>query len=273
MLKKFLYITFIFNAIFFCKSVLAAFSHAEEFSLSNGMQVIVIPNRKAPIVQQVVLYKAGSIDEPKGKGGIAHLPEHLMFRGTYKFKDGKFDELIEFNGGKSNAATSQNYTYYYQLLNIKALELAMFLESDRMHGLKISDDLFKSERDVVFQERKQRMNSDTTSDFWEQYNKLFWGNCPYGESISGTENEIKNITITDIKDFYKKFYTPNNAILILSGDIDKVTAQTLAEKYFGSLKSQVLKKQTNPEVCEISKQKEKVITYCRSFPKSTASRR
>ena len=95
MLKKILYITFIFNAIFFCKSVLAAFSHAEEFSLSNGMQVIVIPNRKAPIVQQVVLYKAGSIDEPKGKGGIAHLLEHLMFRGTYKFKDGKFDELSD----------------------------------------------------------------------------------------------------------------------------------------------------------------------------------
>jgi len=232
----------------FADTTSAAFNKAEEFYLSNGMHVVVIPNHKAPVVHHTVLYKVGSIDEPQGKGGIAHLLEHLMFRGTHKFKDGKFDNLINFNGGKSNAATSQNYTYYYQLLGVQSLELAMYLEADRMYGLKLDNDIFIKEREVVYQERQQRMNADTTSSFWEQYNKIFWGDCPYGESISGTEREIKNISIDDIKEFYKNFYAPNNALLILSGDIDIQTAKNLAEKYYGSIKAKPIKSKENLEI-------------------------
>jgi len=244
----------------FADTTSAAFNKAEEFYLSNGMHVVVIPNHKAPVVHHTVLYKVGSIDEPQGKGGIAHLLEHLMFRGTHKFKDGKFDNLINFNGGKSNAATSQNYTYYYQLLGVQSLELAMYLEADRMYGLKLDNDIFIKEREVVYQERQQRMNADTTSSFWEQYNKIFWGDCPYGESISGTEREIKNISIDDIKEFYKNFYAPNNALLILSGDIDIQTAKNLAEKYYGSIKAKPIQSKANLEICCLPKQEEKVLT-------------
>ena len=150
--------------------VSAALNHAEEFYLDNGLQVLVIPNHKAPVIQQVMLYKTGRIDEPEGKGGIAHFLEHLMFRGTYKFSDGEFEKLIEENGGVSNAATSLDFTYYHQLLSIDRLELAMYLEADRMTGLKIDDAAFSKEKEVVFQERQQRINMSPVSKFWEKYN-------------------------------------------------------------------------------------------------------
>lgn len=120
------------------------------FVLDNGMQVLVIPNHKAPIIKHMVWYKAGSVDEPRGKGGTAHLLEHLMFRGTRKVKDGVFNDLISRNGGESNAFTSLDYTAYHQELDISRLELAMFLEADRMQNLKITPEAFAKERDIVF---------------------------------------------------------------------------------------------------------------------------
>ncbi|MFR2532514.1 MAG: M16 family metallopeptidase, partial [Alphaproteobacteria bacterium] len=125
------------------------------FVLDNGMQVLVIPNHKAPIIKHMVWYKAGSVDEPRGKGGTAHLLEHLMFRGTRKVKDGVFNDLISRNGGESNAFTSLDYTAYHQELDISRLELAMFLEADRMQNLKITPEACAKERDIVFQERTQ----------------------------------------------------------------------------------------------------------------------
>ncbi len=215
----------------------AALDNAQEFFLDNGLQVIVIPNHKAPIVKQVVLYKVGRVDEPVGKGGIAHFLEHLMFRGTHKFTDGKFNELIEKNGGISNAATSHDFTYYYQFLSVDRLELAMYLEADRMTGLNITDDVFTKEKNVVLQERNQRLSADTTKLFWEKYEKLLWDESLYGEPVSGTDEEIKNISKQDILDFYNKYYAPNNAVLILSGDIDIETAKDLAQKYYGKIKT------------------------------------
>lgn len=236
--KKFLYSLLVFLICgSFASKASAALKNAEEFFLDNGLQVIVIPNHKAPIVKQVVLYKVGRIDEPEGKGGIAHFLEHLMFRGTHKFADGQFEKLIEANGGISNAATSHDYTYYHQFLSVDRLELAMYLEADRMTGLKISDKAFEKEREVVLQERQQRLNTSPTNKFWEKYHRYLWNGSLYGEPVSGTSKEIRSITKEDVLEFYHKYYKPNNAILILSGDIDVETAKELAQKYYGKINS------------------------------------
>ena len=207
----------------------------EEFYLDNGLQVIVIENHKAPIIKHMVFYKAGAVDEPKGKGGIAHLLEHLMFRGTKKVKGQEFNKIMEQNGAESNAFTSQDVTAYHQFLDVSRLELAMFLEADRMKNLKISDDDFATERDIVFQERKQRVDNNPSAKFYEMVRRALWGNHPYGNPVTGLDVEIKSLTKSDAINFYKKYYSPNNAVLVLSGDIKVDEAKRLANKYYGHL--------------------------------------
>lgn len=209
---------------------------AESFSLDNGLQVIVIPNHKAPIVKQMVWYKAGAVDEEMGKGGSAHLLEHLMFRGTSKIKGNRFNSILEQNGADSNAFTSLDYTAYHQSLDISRLELAMALEADRMQNLKISPKDFELERNIVFQERKQVIENNPASPFAESFRRLLWQEHPYGRPVSGTSEEINNLTIEDVNNFYQRYYAPNNAILVLAGDIDVATAKRLAEKYYGGVK-------------------------------------
>lgn len=208
----------------------------DSFSLDNGLQVVVIENHKAPIVQQMLFYKTGAVDERPGKGGTAHLLEHLMFRGTAKVKGQKFNRVLEENGAESNAFTAQDVTAYHQFLDISRLELAMFLEADRMRGLKISEDDFATERDIVFQERKQRIDNDPAARFYEMLNDVLWQGHPYGKPVTGTDDEIMSLTRQDAVDFYKTYYAPNNAVLVLSGDIDAATARQLAEKYYGQLR-------------------------------------
>ncbi len=208
----------------------------EEFFLNNGMQVVVIENHKAPIVKHMVFYKVGAVDEPRGKGGIAHLLEHLMFRGTKKVKGQEFNRIMEQNGAESNAFTSQDVTAYHQFLDISRLELAMFLEADRMKNLKISDSDFETERDIVFQERKQRVDNNPSAKFYEMVRRALWGNHPYGNPVTGLDDEIKNLSRKDAVEFYEKYYSPNNAVLVLSGDIKVDEAKRLAEKYYGNLK-------------------------------------
>lgn len=209
---------------------------AQDFYLDNGMQVIVVPNHKAPIVRQMVWYKVGSVDEPLGKGGVAHLLEHLMFRGTKKVKDSEFNRIVTENGAESNAFTSLDYTAYYEVMDISKLELAMLLEADRMRNLNISQESFEKERDIVFQERKQVVENNPSSYFSETFRRNLWQDHPYGRPVTGTPEEIMNLSLDDVYDFYHRYYAPNNAILVLSGDIDLDTAKTLAIKYFGKLK-------------------------------------
>ena len=198
---------------------------------------MVIPNHKAPIVKHMVWYKAGSADEPHGRGGTAHLLEHLMFRGTKKVKDGKFNDIVNRNGGESNAFTSLDYTAYHQFWDISRLELAMFLEADRMQNLRITPEAFAKERDIVYQERRQVVDNNPLSYFGESLRKLLWQNHPYGLSVGGTPEDIMAITQADVEDYYQRFYAPNNAILVLAGDIDVPTAKVLAEKYYGGVKA------------------------------------
>ena len=206
-----------------------------EFRLKNGLQVIVIPNHKAPIVRQMVWYKVGSVDEKIGKGGTAHLLEHLMFRGTKKVKDSWFNAIIAQNGGDSNAFTAQDFTSYYETMDVGRLELAMALEADRMENLKIDKKSFKKERDVVFQERMQVVENNPSAYFGEALRRVLWQQHPYSQSISGTPEEIMSLDKDDVEAFYESYYAPNNAILVLSGDIEPQTAKVLAEKYFGEI--------------------------------------
>ena len=208
-----------------------------EFRLKNGLQVLVVPNPKAPIVKHMVWYKSGSVDEPRGKSGTAHLLEHLMFRGTGKIKDGVFNDVINQNGGESNAFTSLDYTAYHQFLDISRLELAMYLEADRMQNLKISPQAFEKERNIVFQERKQVVDNNPLSYFGESVRKILWQEHPYGLPVSGYPDDIKSITQEDVEAFYEQYYAPNNAILVLAGDIDVALAQKLAKKYYGKVKA------------------------------------
>ena len=208
---------------------------AKEFVLDNGLRVIVAENRRVPIVKHMIWYKAGAADEVPGKGGSAHLLEHLMFRGTPKVPGQGLNRLLEANGAESNAFTGQDMTAYHQLLDISRLELAMFLEADRMQNLQISDEDFITERDIVFQERKERVDNNPAGRFREAVSRTLWQEHPYARPVSGTDAEIKGLRRQDMFDFYRRCYAPDNAVLVLAGDIDEAAARRLAEKYYGSI--------------------------------------
>ncbi len=220
--------------------VRAKLFNGEEFFLPNGMQVIVVPNHKAPIVKHMVWYKSGSVDEAPGKGGSAHLLEHLMFRGTAKVPGDGLNKILEQNGAESNAFTGLDMTAYHQLSDISRLELAMALEADRMQNLKLRDKDFALERDIVYQERKERVDNNPAGYFNETLRRTLWQNHPYARPVTGMPEEIMSLTKEDMKAFYESHYAPNNAILVLSGDIDAATARQLAEKYYGGIKKRPL---------------------------------
>ena len=215
----------------------AYFENVHDFWLDNGLRVIVIENHKAPIIKQMLFYKTGSIDEKTGKGGLAHLLEHLMFRGTKKISGQQFNDLMERNGAISNAFTSQDVTAYHQLLDISKLDIAMMAEADRMANLQIKDDDFEAERQIVFQERKQRVDNNPSAKFYENLSKVLWQDHPYSKQVTGEDVEIMELSKKDASDFYSTYYVPNNAVLVLSGDIDVGLAKKLAQKYYGALKS------------------------------------
>lgn len=217
------------------KPISAALFNAHDFTLNNGMRVVVIENHKAPIVKHMVWYKVGAVDEIRGKGGVAHLLEHLMFRGTQKVKDGEFNRLMNEMGAESNAFTSYDVTAYHQLADVTKLEALMALEADRMRYLAFDQKAFAAEQKIVFQERQQVVENNPAAAFNEKMNEMLWGSSPYGQPITGQNDEIKALTYDDARDFYNLYYSPNNAILVLSGDIDAITAKNLAEKYYGVL--------------------------------------
>ena len=216
----------------FSESVQAKLFNAQEFMLPNGMQVAVIENHKAPLIKHMVWYRIGSVDEDFGKGGSAHLLEHLMFRGTSKVPDADFNHIMDNLGVVSNAFTNYDVTTYHQFADISKLEALMALEADRMQNLNFNDQAFAAEQKIVLQERKQVVENDPESAFDERLNLILWGNSPYSRPITGTEDEIMALSAADIYKFYYQYYAPNNAILVLSGDIDVKTAKKLAEKYY-----------------------------------------
>ncbi len=205
------------------------------FVLDNGLRVAVAENRKAPVVLQMLYYKTGSVNDPKGKGGTAHLLEHLMFRGTKRVPGQAFNRLTEEHGASGNAYTTYDQTAYYEFSDIAKLELMMALEADRMQGLDISDEAFAAERDIVLQERRQRFETNPVPLFYETLSKLLWQDHPLANPVSGSPSEIRSLTKSDVEDFYRRYYRPDNALLVLAGDISAAEAKDLAQKYFGKL--------------------------------------
>ncbi len=231
-------------ALCFCISPAnAKLFNAEEFYLKNGMQVVVIENHKAPIVKHMLWYKSGATNDRLGKAGTAHLLEHLMFRGTKRVKD--YSKVMADFGAESNAFTGYDYTAYHQLLDVSKLELAMALEADRMENLEIKKEDFLKERDIVFQERKQMVENDPKSYFFESMRRSLWQENPYARPVIGLEKEISALKIKDVERFYDKYYKPSNAVLVLAGDIDLATAKILAEKYYGGIEAKEVSNKQN----------------------------
>lgn len=211
----------------------SAVFNPESFMLKNGMQVVVIPNRRAPVVSHMVWYKTGAADEPRGKSGIAHFFEHLMFKGTKSVPPGEFSKIIARHGGRDNAFTTQDYTAYFQIVARDKLDLVMRLESDRMRNLVLTDAEVLPERDVVLEERRSRTDNNPGSQLWEASRAALFLNHPYKIPVIGWKHEIEQLTTKDALDFYKRYYVPNNAILIVAGDVDAKELKPLAEKYYG----------------------------------------
>lgn len=203
------------------------------FTLDNGLEVVVIANRRAPIVTHMVWYKVGAADDPRGKSGIAHFLEHLMFKGTDTLGPGEFSAIIARNGGQENAFTGQDYTGYYQTVAKDRLEIVMKYEADRMTNLKLSDEVVLPERDVVLEERRSRIDRNPGSQLGETLHAVLYLNHPYGLPAIGWEEEIRSLTREDAIDFYRRWYAPNNAVLIVAGDVEPEEVRALAETYYG----------------------------------------
>ena len=205
------------------------------FTLDNGMEVVVLEDHRAPVVVHMVWYKVGAADEAPGVSGIAHYLEHLMFKGTDNLAPGEFSKVVAANGGSDTAFTSQDYTAYFQRVASNRLELMMQMESDRMRDLVLDGTDILTERQVVLEERNQRTESDPGALFSEQRNAAQYQNHPYGIPIIGWKHEMASLTLDDALSFYRTYYAPNNAILIVAGDVDPTEVKALAEQYYGVL--------------------------------------
>ncbi|MEP9354149.1 pitrilysin family protein [Xanthobacter sp. KR7-65] len=213
----------------------AAGPQVTEFKLANGLQVMVIPDHRTPVVTHMVWYKVGSADEQAGKSGIAHFLEHLMFKGTEAHPQGQFSAEVARLGGQENAFTSQDYTAYFQRVAKEHLEKVMGFEADRMTGLKLSDEVVLPERDVVLEERRMRTDNDPGARLSEVLQATTYVNHPYQHPIIGWEHEIKGLNREDALAFYRRYYAPNNALLVVAGDVDPATVKELAEKTYGKV--------------------------------------
>ena len=210
----------------------------ETFMLKNGMQVVVISNHRVPVITHMVWYRVGSADEAANESGIAHFLEHLMFKGTKNRKSGEFSGIVARNGGQENAFTSTDYTAYHQTIAVEHLELLMEMEADRMTNLVITQKEVEPERHVVLEERRSRVENNPSSILSEHINAALFLNHPYRNPVIGWKHDIKGLNIDRISAFYKRWYAPNNAILIVAGDINAAQLKPLAEKYYGKIPRQ-----------------------------------
>lgn len=229
----------------------AGLFNAESFTLSNGLKVVVIPNRRTPVVTHMIWYKFGGSDEMRGKSGIAHFLEHLMFKGTARVPDGIFSQTVKKMGGNDNAFTTRDYTAYYQNVPRARLAEVMEMEADRMRNLALKDDEVASERQVIIEERKQRIDNSPQARFQEQMQAALFVNHPYGTPVIGWLHEMQELTKTDALESYRKWYAPNNAILVVAGDISAEELKPMAQKYYGLAPSQKVPARARPRAAPL----------------------
>ncbi len=210
-------------------------SNVSNFALDNGLEIVVVPDRRAPIVTHMLWYKIGGADEDAGKSGIAHFFEHLMFKGTKTYPPGEFSLKIAEIGGQENAFTSSDYTAYFQKVAPQALETMMTYEADRMRNLVLTDDVIGPERNVVLEERRSRVENDPASLLNEEMNATLYQNHPYRIPVIGWMHEIEKLNRADAINFYNRYYAPNNAVLVVTGDVDPEEVLALAKKIYGKI--------------------------------------
>jgi zinc protease len=206
-----------------------------QFALQNGMQVVVIPDHRAPVVTQMLWFKVGGMDDPPGVSGLAHFFEHMMFRGTKKVPGDQYAQIIAKNGGEDNAFTTHDFTAFYEQIATDRLKLAMDLEADRIANLDLSDNSVSTERDVVLEERRMRVDNNPQALVGEQMEAALHMSHPYGRPVIGWSEEVRRIDRVSAQDFYDHHYAPNNCILILAGDVTPDGVRAMAEAEFGKV--------------------------------------
>ena len=205
------------------------------YRLDNGMEVVVIEDHRAPVVTHMVWYRVGSADEPRGKSGIAHFLEHLMFKGTDEIPDGAFSKLVAAQGGEDNAFTSYDYTGYFQRIAADRLPIVMKMEADRMRDLRITPEHVETEREVIIEERNSRTDNSPDALFSEQFRAAQFLNHAYGIPVIGWRSEMEQLSMQDALDWYERYYAPDNAILVVAGDVTPDEVRALAEEHYGPL--------------------------------------
>ena len=246
-------------AIITCASAALA-EDVTTFTLDNGMEVVVIEDHRTPVVVQMVWYKVGSADEPVGASGVAHFFEHLMFKQTDILEAGEFSATVAANGGSDNAFTSYDYTAYFQRVAADRLDLMMQMESNRMTHLAITADNIETERNVILEERNQRTENNPGALAREQFNAAQYQNHRYGVPIIGWKHEMEQLEIDDALAFYDLYYSPNNAVLVVAGDVQPDDVKALAETYYGVIPAEPnLPERIRPQ--EPPQRAERRITY------------
>ncbi|MEO0656636.1 MAG: pitrilysin family protein [Pseudomonadota bacterium] len=205
------------------------------FTLDNGMQVVVVQDDRAPVVTHMVWYKAGSADEPKGSSGVAHFLEHLLFKATDTLESGELSAVVSANGGRDNAFTSFDFTAYFQRVAADRLGLMMEMEADRMRNIRLTEQDIATERNVIIEERNQRTENNPRALFGEQMSAVQYHNHRYGVPIIGWMHEMETLDMDDAISFYNTYYYPNNAILVVSGDVTSQEVERLANEHYGQI--------------------------------------
>lgn len=221
-------------------------TEVSEFTLDNGLHAVVIEDHRAPVVVHMLWYRVGAADEPPGRSGIAHFLEHLMFKATETLATGEFSEIVEANGGSDNAFTSWDYTGYYQRVAADRLGLMMQMEADRMRNLLLTDEDITTERSVILEERAQRTDSSAGALFNEQLRAALYLAHPYRIPISGWRHEIETLGREDVFSFYHDYYAPDNAILVVAGDVTPEEVRALAEQHYGPLEPSGIEPRLRP---------------------------
>ncbi len=205
------------------------------FTLENGLRGVVIEDHRTPVATHMLWYRVGAADEPPSETGVAHYLEHLLFKGTEKYPEGEFSRIVAENGGQQNAFTSHDYTAYFQRVAVDRLELMMELEADRMTGVQLTDEAAALERDVVLEERNSRTENEPSGRFREQLSSALYLNHPYGDPVIGWRSEILDLDREKALGFYRRFYSPDNATLVVAGDVDPAEVEAMARRQYGSI--------------------------------------
>ncbi len=214
----------------------AAATKVSEHMLGNGLKVLVKEDHRSPVAVSQVWYKVGSSYEPGGITGISHMLEHMMFKGTDKHAPGEFSRIVAENGGEENAFTGEDYTAYFQTMEASRLAVSFELEADRMRNLHLLADELKKELQVVTEERRMRTDDNPQAKMQEHFNAMAYTNSPYRNPVIGWPSDIENYKVEDLQAWYQRWYAPNNATLVVVGDVQPKAVFALAEKYFGPLK-------------------------------------